>query len=59
MLIEQAPLLGGDLVVVGTYHGGLNRLLPKGITDSLIGVGQWPVLVAKAGKLTDVNRAAG
>ncbi len=59
VLIEQATLLGADLVVVGTYRGGLNRLLPKGITDSLIGVGRWPVLVAKAGKLTDVNRSAG
>lgn len=58
-LIEQARVLEADLVVVGTYHGGLNRLLPGGITDSLIGAGRWPVLVAKAGKLTGVDRAVG
>ncbi|MCU0842490.1 MAG: sulfate permease [Thiobacillaceae bacterium] len=56
-LIEQARALDADLVVVGTYHGGLNRLLPKGMADSLIGEARWPVLVAKAGKLTGVNRA--
>jgi hypothetical protein len=44
-------------VVVGTYHGGLNRLLPKGMADSLIGEARWPVLVAKAGKLTGVSKA--
>ncbi|MGQ9686443.1 MAG: universal stress protein, partial [Thiobacillaceae bacterium] len=59
VLIEQAAKLEADLIVVGTYHGGLNRLLPGGITDSLIGAGKWPVLVAKAGKLTDVNKAVG
>lgn len=58
-LIEQADTLDADLVVVGTYHGGLNRLLPKGITASLIGAGKWPVLVAKAGKLSAVNAAVG
>lgn len=59
VLIEQAGVLGADLVVVGTYHGGLNRLLPRGITDSLIGEGRWPVLIAKAGKLTGLDKTVG
>ncbi len=59
VLIQQAQALQADLVVVGTYHAGLNRLLPRGITDSLIGEGKWPVLIAKAGKLTGLDKTVG
>lgn len=38
-LVARAHELGADLVVVGTYPGGRNRLLPTGISANLIGAG--------------------
>jgi SulP family sulfate permease len=48
-LAALAREIGADLIVLGKRHGGLSRLLPGSPTDRLIGLGEWPILIAKTG----------
>ncbi len=48
-LATLAREIGADLIVLGKRQGGLNRLLPNSPTDRLIGLAEWPVLIAKTG----------
>lgn len=48
-LATLAREIGADLLVLGKRQGGLNRLLPNSPTDRLIGLAEWPVLIAKTG----------
>jgi SulP family sulfate permease len=55
-LATLAREIGADLIVLGKRQGGLNRLLPNSPTDRLIGLAEWPVLIAKTGRVTGPNR---
>jgi sulfate permease, SulP family len=56
-LATLAREIGADLIILGKRHGGLNRLLPNSPTDRLIGLAEWPVLIAKSGRsLADGGR---
>ena len=58
-LISVAREIGADLIVLGKRHGGLYRLLPNSPTDRLIGAGEWPVLIAKAGRMDRLSSKGG
>ncbi len=47
-LAALAREIGADLIVLGKRQGGLNRLLPNSPTDRLIGLAEWPILIAKS-----------
>ncbi len=58
-LASLAREVGADLIILGKRHGGLYRLLPNSPTDRLIGVSEWPVLIAKRSRVTQLATAIG